>query len=255
VEAAILMEQPLDKMMTMILFGVIKKGAAEVVKRDPLELSFAAEEPADLHQYERDFLKAFGEPDLLKRRSLLQDMTVAIVRSVSDKMKGFSRKETVEYYRNITEKAWAQVEAANTPEVKSQKIDENLEWTMLDKDYDDRTRRSFNGPVYMPMWWGHYDPTYRPSTTSVGPVSAPTSGGSRALPGADFAASVVGGVQNFSSKVIGNVSSFTEKITGVTNPPPKPSASSGRSGGGGGHSCACACACAGCACACAGGGR
>jgi hypothetical protein len=256
VEAAILMEQPLDKMMTMILFGVIKKGAAQVVTRDPLALSFAAEAPADLHQYERDFLKAFGETKLPERRKLLQDMTVTLVRSVSDKMKGFSRKETVEYYKSIMEKAWTQVEADGTPEVKSQKFDENLEWTMLDKDYDDRTRRTFQGPVFMPIWWGHYDPTYRPSTTSMHPTSVPTSGGSRSLPGADFAASVVGGVQNFSSKVIGNVSDFTSRVTGVTNPPPPPSASSGRSGGGGGgRSCACACACAGCACACAGGGR
>ena len=256
VEAAILMEQPLDKVMTMILFGVIKKEAAEVVKRDPLELSFAKEEPADLHQYERDFLKSFGETKLPARQKLLQEMTVSLVRSVSDKLKGFSRKETIDYYKSIMERAWGQVEAADTPEVKSEKFDENLEWTMLDKDYDDRTRRTFHGPVYVPMWWGHYDPTYRPVGTSMRPVSAPISGGSRALPGADFAASVVGGVQNFSTKVIGNVGSFTEKITGVTNPPPKPSASSGRSGGGrSGGGCACACACAGCACACAGGGR
>ena len=38
VEAAILMEQPLDKVMTMILFGVVKKGAATVMKRDPLQV-------------------------------------------------------------------------------------------------------------------------------------------------------------------------------------------------------------------------
>ncbi len=158
VEAAILMEQPLDKVMTMILFGVIKKGAAEVTKRDPLELSFAKEEPQDLHQYEKDFLKAFGEKTPAARRKLLQDMTVALVRAVSDKMKGFSRKESVEYYKGIMEKAWAAVEGANTPEVKSEKYDENLEWTMLDKDYDDRTRRTFTGPVFMPGWWGHYDP-------------------------------------------------------------------------------------------------
>ena len=43
----------------------------------------------------------------LPRRKLLQDMTVALVRSVSDKMKGFSRKETMEYYKAIMEKAWA----------------------------------------------------------------------------------------------------------------------------------------------------
>ncbi len=259
VEAAILMEQPLDKVMTMILFGVIKKGAAEVVKRDPLELAFAKTQPEGLHQYEKDFLTAFGEKNAAPRRKLLQEMTIALVRSASDKMKGFSRKETIAYYKSIMEKAWAQVEAADTPEVKSQKLDENLEWTMLDKDYDDRTRRTLHGPVFVPTWWGRYDPGYsgRPvvSSSGGGKQFAPVSGGSKSLPGADFAASVVGGVQTFSQKVIGNVSSFTEKVTGVTNPPPKPTASSYRGGGRSGGGCACACACAGCACACAGGGR
>ena len=258
VEAAILMEQPLDKVMTMILFGTLKKNAAEVVTRTPLKLKFAAEAPAELHQYEKDFLKAFTEEKVADQRKKLQEMSVSLVRSVSDKMKGFSRKETIDYYKSIMERAWKEVEAANTPEVQSAKLDENLEWTMLDKDYDGRTRRTFQGPVYVPMWWGRYDPTYRPvSTGGAKTVSAPSVGGSRALPGATFAASVVGGVQNFSSKVIGNVGSFTEKITGVTNPAPKPTAGTYRGGGssGGGHSCACACACAGCACACAGGGR
>ena len=256
VEAAILMEQPLDKVMTMILFGTLKKNAAEVVTRTPLKLKFAPEPPAELHQYEKDFLKAFTEEKVPAQRKLLQEMAVGLVRSVSDKMKGFSRKETVDYYKSIMEQAWKQVEAAGTPEVQSAKFDENLEWTMLDKDYDDRTRRTFRGPVYVPTWWGRYDPAYRPSTGGVKTVTPTLSGsGNRALPGADFAASVVGGVQNFSSKVIGNVNTFTEKITGVTNPPPKPTTSSYRGGSGGGRSCACACACAGCACACAGGGR
>jgi hypothetical protein len=256
VEAGILMEQPLDKVMTMILFGVIKKGAAEVTKRDPLELSFTEKEPEDLHQYEKDFLKAFGDKTPAGRRKLLQDLTVALVRSVSDKMKGFSRKESVDYYKGIMEKAWTEVEAAGTPEVKSQKFDENLEWTMLDKDYDDRTRRTFTGPVYMPMWWGHYDPSYSGRTSmpsSSGKSLTSAGGGAKALPGADFAASVVGGVQGFSNKVLGNVTSFTEKVTGTTNPPPVVTTTRSGGGGGGGHSCACACA--GCACACAGGGR
>jgi hypothetical protein len=151
------------------------------------------------------------------------------------------------------------VEAAATPEVKSQKFDEALEWTMLDTDYDNRTRRTFQQPIFLPRWWGNYDPTYRPtpSASSGGGVFSPTSASSgprQGLPGADFAASMVTGVQTFSQKVIGNVGAFTEKVTGVTNPPPKPT-SSGSRGGSGGRSCACACACAGCACACAGGGR
>ena len=182
---------------------------------------------------------------------------VKLVRSVSEKMRGFSRRETMDFYKAIMEKAWQQIEAADTPEVKSQKFDEALEWTMLDKDYDDRTRRVFHGPVYVPMWWGRYDPTYssRPISSGSGiPTSMPSQpSGRSALPGADFAAQMVTGVQTFSQKVVGNVNTFTEKVTGATNPPPKPTASG--SGGGGGRSCACACACAGCTCACAGGGR
>jgi hypothetical protein len=108
----------------------------------------------------------------------------------------------------------------------------------------------------MPRWWGSYDPTYRPAPTAASafPTNLPTSTSRGSLPGADFAAQMVTGVQTFSQKTIGNVNTFTEKITGKTNPPPKVS-SSGRSGGRSSGGCACACACAGCACACAGGGR
>jgi len=259
VEAAILMEQTLDKVMTMILFGVVKKGAATVMKRDPLQVEVTPAFSGDLHEYEQNFLRAFKETDVKTRRNLLQEMTVKLVRSVSEKMKGFSRRETIEYYRRIMEAAWEQVQKANTPEVQMAFFDQQLEWTMLDRDYDDRSRRVFHGPVYVPMWWGRYDPTYRtgPGASGGGQVSAPSqpSGrGSTSLPGADFAASVVGGVQTFSQKVIGNVNDFTSRVTTVTNPPPKPT-TSGRSMGGGGRGCACACACAGCACACAGGGR
>jgi len=258
VEAAILLEQPLDKVMTMTLFGTIKKNAAQVVKREPLTIEAAKPLPEGLNEYEKDFLRAFEYQDAAERRKALENMVVALVRSVSEKMKGFSRRETVDYYRNIMEQAWKQVEQADTPEVKGQLFEKNLEWTMLDKDYDDRTRRVFTGPVFIPTWWGHYDPTYsRPASASTGLPSTPVSMPSAPrLPGSDFAASVAGGVQTFSQKVIGNVTDFTSRVTKVTNPPPPPPKSGGsyRSGGGG-RSCACACACAGCACACAGGGR
>ncbi|HEX5942899.1 MAG TPA: hypothetical protein VFY66_11515 [Anaerolineales bacterium] len=260
VEAAILMEQPLDKVMTMILFGVVKKNAATVTRRDPLQVDVASPLPEGLHEYEQNFLKALNEGEVKTRRNLLQEMTVKLIKSVSEKMKGFSRKETIEYYRRIMETAWEQVQKANTPEVQMAFFDQQLEWTMLDKDYDDRSRRVFHGPIFVPTWWGRYDPTYRtgPISTSGGGVSAPSqpSGSGRAsLPGADFAASVVGGVQTFSQKVIGNVNDFTTRVTSVTNPPPKPTTSGRSMGGGGSRGCACACACAGCACACAGGGR
>ncbi|HEX7541931.1 MAG TPA: hypothetical protein VF352_07355 [Anaerolineales bacterium] len=257
VEAGILMEQPLDKVMTMILFGVVKKNAATVVTRDPLKLQLATPLPAGLNDYENDFLQAFANPDLAARRKGLQEMTVKLVNSLSDKLKGFSRKETIAYYQSIMERAWQQIEAAGTPEVKSQMYDESLEWTMLDKNYDERTRRVFVGPVFVPLWWGRYDPGYHPvSTGSTSSVSIPGSGGRSpvSLPGSAFAASVVTGVQGFSSRVLGDVKSFTSGVTNRTNPVPVGTSSGGHSSGGGGHS-SCACACAGCACACAGGGR
>ncbi len=250
IEAAILMEQPMDKILTMILFSVIKKNAASIKSRDPLELEISDPLPKDLNAYEIDFLNAFKITRPQTRSKELQNVMISLVRSVANKMKGFSRKETIAYYKDIIERAWKQVESADTPEVKSAKYDEVMEWTMLDKNYDDRTREVFRqGPVYVPSWWGRYDPGFprhaAPTPTGGGgSVSLPN------LPGSDFAASMVNSVQNFAGKTIGNLADFTSGVTNKTNPPPPPSSRSSGGGGGG-----CACACAGCACACAGGGR
>lgn len=259
VEAAILLEETLDKIFTMILFSVIKKNSAEVISRDPLEIKVNQPLPDDLHAYEKEFLEAFLKPNA-ERKKALQEMVINLVKGVSEKMKGFSRKETIAYYQDITKRAWEQVEAAGTPEVKSQKYEEVMEWTMLDKNYGDRTEDVFrHSPVYIPIWWGRYDPGF--GSASARPTAGPISsgGGKVSVPGADFAASVATGVQTFSSKVVGNINDFTSRVTSITNPPPKTSSTTYTKGGGGssGHSCvcACACACAGCACACAGGGR
>ncbi len=261
VEAALLMEEPMDKILTMILFSVVKKGAAEVITREPLEIKQITPLP-DLRAYETDFLKAFEAKTEAAKRNLLQELMVKLVKSVTNKMKGFSHKETVEYYKSIIDKAWEYIAAEDTPEVQMKKIEEALDWTMADRNYENRTKRVFTGPVFLPTWWSSYDPTFRPSTVasaggSLTGSASPSSGHSVSLPhlpGSDFAASVVNSVQSFSAGVIGNLTSFTGGITNKTNPIPKTSgrSSSGRSSGG---SCACACACASCACACAGGGR
>ncbi|MBN2044736.1 MAG: hypothetical protein JW757_06940 [Anaerolineales bacterium] len=265
VEAAIVLEQPMDKIMTMILFSTIKKGAARVISRDPLTIETTDPLPEDLRAYEKTFLTAMTETNKAKQKKDLQEAMVSLVRSVAKAMKGFSQRETRNYYKKITEAAWAQVEETGTPEVKSETYDKVMEWTMLDDDYDDRTRRVFRtGPVFLPTWWHHYSPgtmtsTSGPSKTAA-PTMRPTPGGTSmpSLPGSEFAGSIVTGVQDFATGVIGSVGAFTSGVTNRTNPIPKSSSSGSRSGGGfssGGSSCACACACAGCACACAGGGR
>lgn len=272
VEAAILMEQPMNKILTMVLFGSLKKEAVIVEQSEPLKLQVPEPMPDGLHPYEIDFLKAFQEPEK-KRREALQKMMVTLVNEVSSKMKGFSRKETLAYYEDIMSRAWKMVEDAETPEVKSEKYDQTLEWTMLDKEYEDRTRRTFTGgPVFVPLWWPRYSPTYRESIGGLGQAGSSigrtstggaTIGGSKPslpnIPGSDFAARVINGSTVMAAGVVGNLTNFTTGITNRTNPIPV-STSSGSGGfrgggGGGGSSCACACACAGCACACAGGGR
>ena len=272
VEAAILLEQPMDKILTMILFSVLKKDAAQVISREPLKVKVEDKLPDGLRDYETSFLKAFKGTKSATRRKQLQDMMVALVKSISTKMKGFSRKETVKYYEDIINKAWEQVEKAKTPEVRAEKYSEAVDWTMLDRDYDQRTRRVFgSGPVFMPYWWWRADPTIKRSSTgrSVGSSlargskpSIPSGGKSKTitlprLPGSDAAASLTNTVTAFSAGVVGNMTSFTSGVTNRTNPVPKTSSSTfgGTGGRSGGASCACACACAGCACACAGGGR
>jgi hypothetical protein len=263
VEAAVLMEQPIDKVMTMILFGLVKKNAAAVISKDPMTIKAVDSLPEGLQEYEKSFLAAFKIEQKSSRTKELQTMIVNLVKSVGEKMKGFSRKETVAYYKDIMDRAWAQVETAETPTVKMEKFDQYMDWTMLDDKFGDRTSEVFRTqPVFLPNWWGRYDPTYSSHSYGGGlhsETSAPSSSGSGGgnfslptLPGADFAASMVGGIQNFSSNVVGDLTSFTSGVTDKTNPVPVTRSSSYGGGGGG---CACACACAGCACACAGGGR
>ena len=255
VEAAILLETDLDKVLTMILFSSIKKSAIKVVREDPLEIEKRSAQPEGLRAYESNFVEAMLITGKRIRQKALQDLVIKLVKTTQKKMKGFSLRETKAYYRSIVKQAWNQVESAETPEIRSQRFDESIEWTMLDRNFDGRTRNVFrSGPVYVPYWWS----LYRPSMASAGggasgPAATPTrtsvttsrAGGLPTLPGADFAASVVQGIQQTAGNLISNVTQFTGGGTKATNPPPPPSRYSGRSSGGGSS----------CACACAGGGR
>jgi hypothetical protein len=75
VEAAILMGQPLDKVMTMILFSTVKKGALQVITRDPLRVELLQPQPEGLQSYEQDFIQAMVKDDRQRRKDL-QAMTV-----------------------------------------------------------------------------------------------------------------------------------------------------------------------------------
>jgi hypothetical protein len=267
VEAALLLEKPLNRVLTMMLFGLLKKRAVTVVSDDPLQLELVEPKPdAELREYEEGFLESIDEDGKLVRKKL-QTLVIDTVKSLNAKMKGFSRKESVAYYESIVGRAWQQVTAETTPEIKSKYFDQGLEWMMMDDEFDERTEETFGeGPVVMPPWWAHYRPWVPsvrsarvPSTGGTSGRSVPSVGGGGrqvtlpTLPGAAFAGAMVGGMERMSGNIVNRLDSFTGGVTQRTNPMPARSGSSSyRSGG---CACACACACAGCACACAGGGR
>jgi hypothetical protein len=254
VEAAILLEAPLNRVLTMIMFGLVKKGAARVKSDKPLKLEKADPLPEGLHSYENEFLAAVKKDGGLSEKELV-GVTTKLIKDVSQKMKGFHAKDTIAYYRDIVTQAWKQVEGAKTPEV----VDENLEWMMADEEFETQLPGTFGSqPVPMPAWW--WIPSTPSTTSTAKPVSgkpALPTGAPRTVSASQMADSVVRGIGNVSNTIVGSLSTFTARVTGVTHPVPvvKSSGGGGRSSGGGGHSCACACACAGCACACAGGGR
>lgn len=248
-EAALLMERPLNSVLAMVLFGLVKKGALEVASQAPLALRKLAYKENGLRPYEKGFLEAVEEKGTLDETKL-REAVIAMIKAVQKKMKGFSHRETVEYYRKIVKTAWRLVEEAETPDVKMEEFTNSLEWTMLDDDFGGRAQTIFVGHTFpTPHWWGRLAPvqTVGPGGAGVPSLQLPS------LPGANFANSLVSQVEGIANSVVSKVESFTGTVTSQTNPPPVRTSGGGFSGGGGG--CACACACAGCACACAGGGR
>ncbi|MCD6309292.1 MAG: hypothetical protein J7M18_01180 [Candidatus Eremiobacteraeota bacterium] len=253
--AALLLEVPLNKVVTMIMFGLIKKGFIKIKKTEPLVLEKLKTEKEPDYDYEKDFLKAIddlGMVNELRARAMMIDM----IKDLKERMRGFSLKETISYYRQIVSDAWKQVETADTPELKYQLYDDDFEWVILSDDFGHRTREVFADTYVYPRWWPKYEhtgPVYAPAHTSSGDSGGYSPSPGIEIPrmaGADFASGIVSWFETTSNSVVGKAESFISSVTEVTNPVPV-SSGSGFSGGGSG----CACACAGCACACAGGGR
>ncbi len=268
VEAAVLLEEDLDKVIMMIVFSLTKKGIMTVTSEKPFTADFNLSNTDELNQYETDFIEAVKEKDTVKRTALMKSLFQRLILSVKVKMAGFDKTQTQNYYKSIIAKAWEQVKEAQTPEMKGQLLDKNLGWAMLEGNLEKRTTESFgNDPVYLPDWWYNMGPgwhTYsspHPSSGSYRPIpgNIPSESGKLnmpKLPGADFAHQISSSLQSFGQETVGDIKTFTGSVRSTTNPVKTTSSGSdNHNNHSHGGSCACACACAGCDCACAGGGR
>ncbi len=279
VEAAILLETDLERVISMILYGLSKKEIIEVISDEPLDVKVVSPLPDTLYDYERDFIDAIQAKSLTDKKRKMRDAMQRLILSVAKKVEGFSIDETREYYKNICDKAWAQVEAAETPELKSKLLGDNFGWAMLQEDPEKKIEDTFSDyEMFPPTWWWRVDPGYRrtwhhePSSSNSGSGSSSSGSEKRStstsspsrpspmpvLPGAMFVRSITKSAKGLGNSLVGNMSQFNSSVKNKTNPAPIQSYSSSShhsSGSSGGSSCACACACASCACACAGGGR
>ena len=143
VEAAVLMELPLDKVIQLILFGALQKGAAEVTGAHPLKIHIADGMIETLHHYEITFLKAFGADDANASRYLLSVGLASLIENVSEKMKGFKRRETTDHYQSIVKDAWQEMKTADLPALKDIALDDIPGWTDIVKQYNDGMHNIF----------------------------------------------------------------------------------------------------------------
>jgi hypothetical protein len=266
VEASYLLDMKPTQIVTEILYSLLQKRAVWVEQSKPaikIRLLSPYENKVGskdnpLRYYEIDFLNALKTDATLEEEKLAH--TIMFLRgTVEQKLQGYSRKDTVDYYKKIVTQAWTQVEQAGTVELASNAYDEQLLWLMLDPNQRARTETIFRDRPFQPnpvwFWWWYGYTTYYPHPTVQPNVNTPAqSVKPPAIPGAEFANNIATSVEKTSNNIVVNVEKFANAIV-----PPPPKASHEPA-----HpkadcvcacaACACACACVSCACACAGGG-
>lgn len=286
-EAAVLLELPVAKVLSLVIFGMLKKGVLRQLQADPLVVEIdeafqlkpeplltnedqrakfyneaAVKKGVVVQSYEHPFLFLLQSNPGKPAREINFGLPLKLlIQSAAARMKGFDLSETKDYYRSIISRAAEQAKAIGDIPQREQTIDRNFEWILMDPGYP--TVFTYGRP-YRPAWT-------RGSTVSLpsGPVATPS------MPGTTSFGDVASGFAGWAENTMGGMASALSP--GSLNLPHSSGggfldlsgadhvageffqalAKAGTSGGGGGGGGGCACACAGCACACAcaGGGR
>ncbi len=289
-EAAVLLEEPLGKVLTLVIFGLLKKEILAQTSSKPFSVEL--QEAFDLSQlakkrrpyerrtkaramgiairpYEESFLElieqavkgvALNDLDFSRELKMLVEMT-------ADRLSGFDLSDTRDYYRKIIDRALTEAQAAvDLNDEPKATLDRNLEWLMLRDGAGDL----FDRATYRPPWHRrHHHHHHRHG----GGVALPLPGSSKSSGGdpgwspslGDAAAGYAGWAENAMGDLAGAILpgevgvqskggfldfSGADRVTGQILEAMAESSGSGGGYSGGGGS-SCACACAGCACACA----
>jgi len=267
VEASYMLDLKLTMIVAEILYSLLKKRAVWVegtkpsikLKIMPQYQNNVGPPETPLRYYEIDFLNSIKENGSLAEGKLAETV-MALRDNVEEQMRGYCRRDTIDYYRSIVTKAWQQVEQAGTSELTSNAYDEQLLWLLLDPNVQSRTQTVFRdrafepNPIWFWYWYGysHYNPhpTYRPNIENPAQAAKPPT-----IPGADFANNIATSLEKTTNNIVVNIERFANSIipapqANASHEPARHDASCVCAC----HACACACACVSCACACAGGG-
>lgn len=232
--AALLLEEKLDRVFLMIVFGMVKKGALKL-EDDTLVKTGSV---TGLRSYEKALLETIPEKGRVPEAGL-RKIFMDMIEELEEKMEGYSLEETREYYLSIIRNAWRMVRSDESAGKIGRRLGEMFQWLLADEDFDSRVKDLPEGrTVYFPSFMS-------------GLLSGPD-GGKGGIPLSRACSEVAGFLESAAGSMVSNLTGMSRAVTSSTNPVPVASSSYRGSSG---SSCACACACAGCACACAGGGR
>ena len=272
-ESAVILELPLNKILALVIFGMLEKGLIRQVSEDPLKVEVVedfrvADKPhldtpktrrqhrtyvaqrlgTVVHKYEDAFLDLIeGSPDKPVKELKVVTAMDGLVKSAADKMQGFDLSDTQDYYRRVIERAMQQATALGEIEQREQYLDKYLPWVMMDKGYG--TVLNVGPYNYWPRWVRSTRPAVAMGSGPSVPVSGKVGSGGRPAPKfGDVAASFSGWAET-------TMGGMAAAIMPTSLRKPTPVSTSSSSSGSFRSSCACACAGCACACACAGGGR
>ncbi len=275
-EAAVLLELPVAKVLSLVIFGLLKKGVLRQTAADPLTVevdeafrldhkTMLASEPdrakayqevgvkrgVVIHNYEHPFLFLLQNNAGTPVREIQFALPMKnLIESTANRMKGFDLSDTRDYYRSIIRRATEQAAAIGDIPQREKTIDRNFEWILMGDHYGP----VFDyGPTYWPIWMrgGSF-------STPGGGVTVPSGGGGGGSTSfGDVASSFSGWAENTMGKMASAIApgsltlptsaggflnlSGADHVAGEFF---SALASSGGGGGGGGGGCACA----GCAC-------
>ncbi|PIE52713.1 hypothetical protein CSA37_05660 [Candidatus Fermentibacteria bacterium] len=232
--AALLMEEKLDRVFLLIVFGMLKKGVLQLDGK-VLKKTGVTE---GLRPYEKALLAHIPLEGRAKPlpASEIKELFTEMIKQLGKKMRDYSLKETREYYRSIIDNAWKMASSDMSAERAGDMLRDRFQWMLADNSFDKRIsgfseRQNVIVPTCM-------------YSCIAGSINGSGSGG---MGLSEACSQVAGALEGAAKHTVSGITSLSRSVTSVTNPVPVSSYSSSGS--------SCACACAGCACACAGGGR